>query len=137
MVRRRRSKDYYKRRSVEEDEENPLIKNNPWLKFGLDMMKEINKSLETAERIYRQASMPNWEVQGKKEQPQQGQPKEMSLEEACEILGVNDETSPEEVKKAYRELAKKYHPDHVKGKEKEFIKVTAAYKVIQDAMGFT
>ena len=50
------------------------------------------------------------------------------------ILGVTKESTPEEVKKAYRELAKKYHPDVNKepGAEFRFKEVNEAYDHLKD-----
>ncbi len=52
-----------------------------------------------------------------------------------EILGVTKTATSDEIKKAYRKLALKYHPDHNKGKEAEgkFKEVTGAYEVLSDA----
>ncbi len=51
-----------------------------------------------------------------------------------EILGINKNTSKEEIKKAYKTLAKKYHPDLNKNKEAEekFKEVSEAYAVLSD-----
>ena len=35
----------------------------------------------------------------------------MNLQEARTILEISDSATPEEAKKKYRELTKKYHPD--------------------------
>lgn len=53
-----------------------------------------------------------------------------------EVLGVNKESSEAEIKKAYRKLAKQYHPDVNQGDhtaEAKFKEVNEAYEVLSDA----
>ena len=51
------------------------------------------------------------------------------------ILGVKKTDSDADIKKAYRKLAMKYHPDHTKGDknaEEKFKKISEAYAVLSD-----
>ena len=52
-----------------------------------------------------------------------------------EVLGVKKDSSAQEIKKAYRKMAMKYHPDRNKGNkeaEEQFKKISEAYAVLSD-----
>ena len=56
-------------------------------------------------------------------------------EDYYKLLGVQKTASDDEIKKAYRKLAMKYHPDHAKGDkaaEETFKKISEAYAVLSD-----
>ena len=49
------------------------------------------------------------------------------------ILGIEINATPEEIKKNFRELAKKTHPDKTKeNSEQEMIKINKAYEILSD-----
>lgn len=51
-----------------------------------------------------------------------------------DVLGVNKSSTQDEIKKAYRQLAKKYHPDNKEtGDAEKFKEATEAFSVIGDA----
>jgi len=59
----------------------------------------------------------------------------MAARDYYEILGVDRNAGTEEIKKAYRKLAKQYHPDRNKGDkmaENRFKEISAAYEVLSD-----
>ena len=59
----------------------------------------------------------------------------MSKKDYYDILGVTKKATPEEIKKAYRSLAMKYHPDRNQGDkaaEGKFKEASEAYQVLSD-----
>lgn len=49
-----------------------------------------------------------------------------------QILGVSKNASEDEIKKAFRKLAQKYHPDKPTGDEKKFKEINEAYSVLSN-----
>ena len=58
----------------------------------------------------------------------------MSADDYYDILGVPRNADDKEIKKAYRNLARKYHPDvcKEKGAEEKFKGINEAYSVLSD-----
>ena len=59
----------------------------------------------------------------------------MANKDYYETLGIKKDASAEEIKRAYRQLAKKYHPDLNKDDEnaaQKFKEVNEAYQVLSD-----
>ncbi len=60
----------------------------------------------------------------------------MAEKDYYQILGVGREATAEEIKKAYRKLAMKYHPDKAKGDKKQaeekFKQISEAYAVLSN-----
>jgi curved DNA-binding protein CbpA len=60
----------------------------------------------------------------------------MSLKDFYRVLGVNRDASAQDIKKAFRQLALRYHPDHNPGgvteAEEKFKEINEAYEVLGD-----
>jgi DnaJ like chaperone protein len=67
-----------------------------------------------------------------------------SVDNAYKILEISKSATVDEIKKAYRRMAKKYHPDkvihlgkeHQKGAEEKFRQVQQAYEQLQKERKF-
>jgi len=58
----------------------------------------------------------------------------MSKQDYYELLGISKTASADEIKKAYRKLAMKYHPDRNqsdKDAEKKFKEIEEAYEILK------
>lgn len=56
----------------------------------------------------------------------------LRMKDFYEILGVSRQATEEDIKKAFRALAHKYHPDKKGGDEQKFKEVSEAYAVLSD-----
>lgn len=54
------------------------------------------------------------------------------MKDYYQILGITKTATKEEIKKAYRKLAHKYHPDKKDGDEAKFKEVNEAYQILSD-----
>ena len=56
----------------------------------------------------------------------------MNKRDYYEVLGIPKTASEDEVKKAFRKLAVKHHPDKEGGDETKFKEINEAYEVLKD-----
>jgi len=60
----------------------------------------------------------------------------MPPQDHYKVLGVDKKASPDEIKKAYRKLARQFHPDHNPGDDKaeaRFKQISQAHDILSDA----
>ncbi|SRR5260221_2711808 len=55
------------------------------------------------------------------------------MEDYYKILGVPRSASPDDIRKAYRELGKQYHPDIPGGSDEKFKPIRDAYEILSDS----
>src|SRR5207245_215517 len=66
--------------------------------------------------------------------PMAAQPQREWLEkDYYKVLGVPEEATDKDIRRAYRKLAKEHHPDSNPGHEDRFKEISAAYDVLSDA----
>src|SRR3989337_994835 len=56
----------------------------------------------------------------------------MEYKDYYQILGVSRQADEKEIKRVYRQLALKYHPDKNPGSEEKFKEINEAYQVLGD-----
>ena len=57
------------------------------------------------------------------------------MKDYYKVLGVKEDASQDEIKKSFRKLAQKYHPDKMQGDDSEsekFKQINEAYQVLSD-----
>jgi curved DNA-binding protein len=57
---------------------------------------------------------------------------DMEFKDYYKTLNISFGASDEEIKKSYKQLAKKYHPDSDGGSEEKFKEIQEAYEVLKD-----
>jgi len=112
----------------------------------LSNLQGISKSLRISQQTFLSIlAMFNFRKEGGgyNERTQTTSSNGITLSKAYQILGITDSATENEIKKAYRKLAIKYHPDKVaqlgeefqKGAKEKFQKVQDSYEKIKDSQG--
>ena len=102
----------------------------------LIFLKQINKELELQDSNLTQILSIFASYYQKKEENQTSDKGKKENKYAFEMLGIKSDASKEEIKKAYRKLAKIHHPDNfanasssqLKMAEEKFIEIQRAYE---------
>lgn len=97
----------------------------------------LKTTLSIAARQKRRAGGGADGQQKQQRQRRQEQSQEQKEADYYTVLGLSKKCKPKDIKKAYRKLALKYHPDKVpegerEEAEKKFIQVSEAYSVLSD-----
>lgn len=96
------------------------------------IIEDLNKSKKTEQENTRQQRA------GKQEN------KEITLDEAYSVLGINKNSGIDEIKAAYKKKIKEYHPDRLSGLGSEFqqlahqksLEINSAYNLLKKVKNF-
>jgi len=114
---RQESKEREQREQKQREEEEE--EDRKWKEYERQYKKQRKKFWEEWDRIYEEF------LNGMGEPP--------NLEKYYKVLGLDTNATLRQIKRRYRELALKYHPDRCTDKktaEKKFIKIVEAYEMI-------
>lgn len=109
-----------------------------------DLLNEICRRLTISPKLLISIlSRKNYISENKREQEskQSFKSRYSTFHKYYKTLGLPENSSFEEVKKAYRSLAKQYHPDKIRDKtlkenaKRQFQEITEAYNAIKDKVG--
>lgn len=114
-----------------------LAKLMKWMKLPLNDLKSMIAS-HRQRRAREEAEARERQRQYRKKSAEKRRPSKSTLDTAYEIMGLTTGASADEVKKTYRKLVKKYHPDRfagqdeviIKAAEERFIEIQQAYEII-------
>jgi DnaJ like chaperone protein len=128
--------DYQKRLKVMEYLLNLAFIDNDFSKAEFMITEDISNALQI-----KKADFDNMIARFEQFYSQKQNSKELSLENACEVLGVKVTDDMKIIKKAYRELVKKNHPDIITGQgasqsiideaTEKLQEINAAYEIIK------
>jgi DnaJ-class molecular chaperone len=55
-----------------------------------------------------------------------------SQQDYYKVLGLTSKANSSEIKRAFKELAKKHHPDATRGSDDKFKEINEAYQILSD-----
>ncbi|NRA13037.1 MAG: DnaJ domain-containing protein [Crocinitomicaceae bacterium] len=105
----------------------------------MKMLHSINGLLNLSPKEFQSVIGMYQQRQRRKAQPS-SYTKKSALKLACEILGISEQASKDEIKKAYRKLVKIHHPDRFENESQDqqdlaverFIEIQKAYEVTEE-----
>lgn len=93
---------------------------------AFELIVQSDGQWEGSERLWR-AAIPAAPIESDGEAPTRA-----TRRGAYALLGVEPDATNDDIRKAYRSLARRLHPDRVGGDEEQFKRVSRAYSLIED-----
>jgi DnaJ like chaperone protein len=105
----------------------------------MDLLKEMSVLLQLSTKDYDSIIAIYTQKRERIKSSENAKPRPSQVELACTILGVSEQATKDEIKKAYRQLVKLHHPDrfatgtvaHQEMAEKRFIEIQKAYELLE------
>ncbi len=108
-------------------------------KREIDLLKDMNVLLELSPKDFDSIIAMYTQKRERTRPASDSKPRQSAVQLACQILGVSEFASMDEIKKAYRKLVKLHHPDRFATEsteqqeiaEQRFLEIQKAYEVLE------